>query len=219
MNRPYVMLNAAMTLDGKISTVKGDSRISCDEDLDRVHRLRKEVDAIMVGIGTVLADDSRLTVRRVEGENPIRVVVDSDAKVPSEARVLDDSSDTIVAISEKADKDDLERLRSLNAQVVVKGKEVVDLPELLEVLSDQDVKKLLLEGGSELNWSMLSLGLVDEVRVAVHPVIVGGREAKSLVGGKGFERVTEGVELDLVRTREVGEDLLLIYEVRESSSD
>lgn len=219
MNRPYVILNAAMTLDGKISTTKGDSRISCDEDLDRVHRLRKEVDAIMVGIGTVLADDSRLTVRKVEGENPIRVVVDSDARVPSEARVLDESSDTIVAVSEKADKDDLERLRSLNAQVVVKGKEEVDLPELLEVLSDQDVKKLLLEGGSELNWSMLSLGLVDEVRVAVHPVIVGGRGAKSLAEGKGFERVSEGIELDLVRTREVGEDLLLIYEVRESSSD
>ncbi len=218
MDRPYVILNAAMTLDGKISTVRGDSKISCEEDLDRVHRLRAEVDAIMVGKGTVLADDPRLTVRRAEGGNPTRIVLDSEAEISPEADVLDDSAETIVAVSEMAGSNEIDRLRNSDAQVIVSGEEEVDPERLLKKLRERGIEKLLLEGGSELNWSMLSRRLVDEVRIAVSPVIVGGEGAKTLVGGEGVQRISHGVGLNLVKTEKVGRDLLLIYEVEDSTS-
>lgn len=214
MARPYVILNAAMTLDGKIATVAGDSRISCEEDLDRIHELRASVDAVMVGVGTVLADDPSLTVRRVRGKNPIRVVVDSLAKTPSDAKVLDSSARTIVAVSKRAAEEDIERLRRKGALVMIGGEEEVNLPKLLEELHAMGVRKLLLEGGSTLNWSMLREGLVDEVRVAIAPRIVGGEAARTLVGGAGFRSVSEGIELELVSVDRVGTDLLLTYRVK-----
>ncbi|MEM2866755.1 MAG: 2,5-diamino-6-(ribosylamino)-4(3H)-pyrimidinone 5'-phosphate reductase [Candidatus Hadarchaeales archaeon] len=214
MRRPYVIMNAAMTLDGKIATREGDSRISCPEDLDRLHRLRAEVDAIMVGAGTVLSDDPSLTVRRARGKNPLRVVIDGRARTPPTARVLDDSSETLVVVSRRAPKRRVEELRRRGAEVMEGGEEEVDLPGLLEELGRRGVRKVLLEGGSTLNWHMLSLGLVDEVRVAVSPRIVGGTEAKTLVGGEGFGRVREGIELELRKVSRVGRDLLLLYRVK-----
>ncbi|MDI6643277.1 MAG: 2,5-diamino-6-(ribosylamino)-4(3H)-pyrimidinone 5'-phosphate reductase [Candidatus Hodarchaeaceae archaeon] len=213
MPRPYVILNAAMTLDGKIATVTGDSRISCDADLDRVHRLRAESDAIMVGLGTVLADDPSLTVRRVRGRNPIRVVVDREARTPPNAKVLRGPAKTIVAVSRKAKPQRIKRLRAAGADVIVEGAEKVNLRRLLEELRSRGVRKLLLEGGSTLNWGMLEQGLVDEVRVAVAPYIAGGANAKTLVGGAGFAKVRESAELKLSRVTRVGRDLLLIYQV------
>ncbi|TDA31798.1 MAG: 2,5-diamino-6-(ribosylamino)-4(3H)-pyrimidinone 5'-phosphate reductase, partial [Hadesarchaea archaeon] len=186
MRRPYVIMNAAMTLDGKIATREGDSKISCPEDLDRVHRLRAEVDAIMVGAGTVLSDDPSLTVRRAKGKNPLRVVVDGRASIPPTARILDRSSPTLVVVSERAPETRVRELRRKGAEVMRKGREKVDLPLLLEELGKRGIRKILLEGGSTLNWYMLSSGLVDEIRVAVSPTIVGGERAKTLVGGEGF---------------------------------
>lgn len=202
-----------MTLDGKIATAGGDSRISCREDLDRVHMLRAEADAVMVGVGTILADDPHLTVRRVHGKNPIRVVVDGEAKTPPEAKVMDGSAKTIVAVSKMAKKEKLEKLRAAGAEIMVGGEKEVDLRKLLEELRSRGVRKLLLEGGSKLNWEMLRRGLVDEVQVAVAPCIVGGEKAKSLVGGEGFARVGAGVKLKLSKVSRVGSDLLLIYRV------
>lgn len=219
MKRPNVILNAAMTLDGKISSREGDSRISCEEDLDRTHQLRANVDAVMVGIGTVFTDDPSLTVRRVEGKNPARIVVDSEARTPTEASVLNGLAPTIVAVSDRAEDQEMERLRSLNAQVIVAGSEKVDLGFLLEELSDREVDKILLEGGSTLNWGMLKQGLVDEVKIAISPYIVGGEEAKTLAGGAGAKKISGGVELELVETEQVGENLLLVYEVETSSDD
>ncbi len=213
MTRPHVTLNAAMTLDGKIATVGGDSRISCEADLDRLHKLRAEVDAIMVGIGTVLADDPSLTVRRVRGKNPIRVIVDGGARTPPNARVIDNSANTIVAVAKKAKREKLKKLRNAGADIIIGGKKEVNLPWLLRELHSHGVRKLLLEGGSTLNWEMLKRGLVDEVQVAVAPRIVGGEKAKSLVGGAGFIKVQQGVKLKLSRVGRVGVDLLLIYQV------
>ncbi|KXA95135.1 5-amino-6-(5-phosphoribosylamino)uracil reductase [candidate division MSBL1 archaeon SCGC-AAA259E19] len=219
MKRPYVILNAAMTLDGKISSLAGDSRISCKKDLDRTHKLRAEVDGVMVGIGTILADDPSLTVRRVSGKNPVRIIVDSRGRTPPEARVLEDTAPTIVAVSNKAGKRDIEGLRSLGARVIVTGKEdKVDLNSLLKEILDQEMEKILLEGGSTLNWGMLNQGLVDEVRIAVRPCIIGGENAKTLVGGRGFDKIEEGVELELKNTERVGSNLLLIYNVKGASS-
>lgn len=212
--RPHVILNAAMTLDGKIATRAGDSAISSPVDLVRVHELRREVDGIMVGINTVLRDDPRLTVHRVPslGKTPTRVVVDSTARTPLNARLFGEEGRTIVAVSERAEEARLDALRA-KAQVIVCGREMVDLKGLMERLHALGMRTLLLEGGGNLNWSMLSQGLVDEVRVAIASRIVGGRETITLVEGEGHELVEEGIKLELVRYYPLGEDLVLEYRV------
>jgi len=214
MTRPYAILNAAMTLDGKIATVAGDSMISCGADLDRIHRLRARVDAVMIGVGTVLADNPSLTVRRTRGKNPARVIVDSEARTPPTAKVLDGSAKTIIAVTSRAPKQRVRGLLSAGAKVVLCGSEKVCLPKLLKKLHAQGVRKLLLEGGSTLNWGMLNQGLVDEVQVAVAPRIVGGAAARTLVGGEGFARVSKSIKLERLSVKRVGEDLLLTYMVK-----
>ncbi len=214
MARPHVILNAAMTLDGKIATVAGDSTISCGADLDRIHRLRARVDAVMIGVGTVLADNPSLTVRRTRGKNPARIIVDSEARTPPAAKVLDGSAKTIIAVTSRAPKQRVRRLLAAGVQVVPCGSEKVCLPKLLEKLYAQGVRKLLLEGGSTLNWGMLEQGLVDEVCVAIAPCIVGGTIARTLVGGKGFARVSKSIKLELLSVKRVDEDLLLTYMVK-----
>ena len=213
MTRPYVILNAAMTLDGKIATIAGDSKISCGRDLDRVHGLRASVDAVIVGVGTVLADDPLLTVRRVKGKNPVRVIVDGEARTPVDARVLDGSAKTIIAVSKRAPKQKLKELRATGAEVIMVGNKEVDLRGLLKRLRSLGVRRLLLEGGSTINWGMLKQGLVDEVRVAVAPRIVGGAKAKSLVGGAGFAEVRNGIKLKLLKIKKIEKHILLTYRV------
>lgn len=215
MRRPYVVLNAGMTLDGKIASKTRDVEISCKEDLERVHEIRKSVDAIMVGIGTVLDDDPRLTVHKIPGkkeDNPLRVVVDSTARTPLDARVLNEDAETVIAVSKAAPKDRGAELEK-RAGVVVCGESKVDLKCLMEELYKRGVKTLLLEGGATLNWGMLEEDLVDEVKVAISPAIVGGKDALSLVEGEGFEKIREGVRLKLKKHYPLGRDLILEYEV------
>lgn len=213
MPRPYVILNAAMTLDGKIATASGDSRISSKADLVRLHALRANVDAVMVGAGTILADNPSLTVRLVRGRNPIRVVVDGKARIPLKAKVLNRAAKTIVAVSTNAKKQKINRLRATDAEVIIFDGERIDLSLLLERLHSLGIRKLLLEGGSTLNWNMLERGLVDEVQVAVSPRLVGGEQAKTLIGGEGFSKIKEGTELKLTKVLRVGSELLLVYKV------
>ncbi len=216
MKRPKVVMNAGMTLDGKIASKTRDVKISGKEDLKRVHEIRKNVDAIMVGIGTVLNDDPRLTVHKISGtkkDNPLRIVVDSRARTPINSRVLSGDAETIIAVCSCADDDKVAELAK-KADVVVCGEGPVDLECLMEELHSRGVKTLLLEGGSTLNWGMLEKGLVDEVKVAISPRIVGGKDALSLVEGKGFDKISDGVELKLRKHYQLGRDLILEYEVR-----
>jgi 2,5-diamino-6-(ribosylamino)-4(3H)-pyrimidinone 5'-phosphate reductase len=211
--RPWVVLNAGITLDGKIASRTRDSKISCPEDLKRVHELRTEVDGIMVGINTALIDDPKLTAHKVPGgRNPVRIVVDSCARIPLTAQVFKGETRTIIAVSKKAPEEKLMKVRK-KAEVIVCGDVRVDLRCLMRELYTRGIKKLLLEGGGTLNWGMLEEKLVDEVRVAIAPKIVGGREAISLVEGKGFNLVAEGVKLRLKKSYPLGEDLILEYEV------
>lgn len=215
MGRPHVILNAGMTLDGKIASITRNAEISCSEDLERVHKIRKNVDAIMVGIGTILDDDPRLTVHKIPGksdDNPLRVVADSSARTPLDARVLNSDAKTIIAVSEAAEKDTVAKLEE-KANVFACGEGIVDLECLMEELSGRGIKTLLLEGGATLNWGMFEKGLIDEVRVAVSPRIVGGKDALSLVEGAGFEMIAEGVKLELLKHYTLGSDLILEYEV------
>lgn len=220
--KPYVILNAAMTLDGKIATETGSSNISGKEDLIRVHELRKEVDAIMVGINTVIADDPRLTVHKIESkkeDNPIRVVVDGKGRIPIESRITNDDAHTIIAVSHdyKSDltaSDKYQVLKNKGVDFFFAGEKQVDLIKLMDYLYEKGVKTLMLEGGSTLNFSMIKDGLIDEIRICVAPMVVGGANAISLFGGDGFMTMDESVKLELVDSFSCGKDLVLKYKVK-----
>lgn len=220
--KPYVILNAAMTLDGKIATETGSSNISGKEDLIRVHELRKEVDAIMVGINTVIADDPRLTVHKIESkkeDNPIRVVVDGKGRIPIESRITNDDAPTIIAVSDdyKSDltaSDKYQVLKNKGIDFFFAGEKQVDLVKLMDYLYEKGVKTLMLEGGSTLNFSMIKDGLIDEIRICVAPMVVGGVNAISLFGGDGFMTMDESVKLELVDSFSCGKDLVLKYKVK-----
>lgn len=213
--KPYVILNSAMTLDGKIATKTGSSEISGNEDLLRVHKIRKEVDAIMVGINTVLVDDPRLTVHKIPAEpsdNPVRIVVDSRARTPLNSRVLNSDAPTIIVVSEEAEPEKVKKLKE-NVDVIVCGEKRVDLKCLMEKIVFQGVETLMLEGGSTLNYSMLASGLVDEVRVCIAPMIAGGFNAKTLADGEGVDFMKDAFALEFKKVYRLGEDLILEYMV------
>ncbi len=214
--RPYVVLNSAMSLDGKIATSGGESRLSSSMDLERVHRLRASVDGVMVGMGTLIADDPKLTVKLVRGRNPQRIIVDSNARTPLDAYVIRTASQTptIIAVTSKAPKRRTKRLEKAGAVVLTCGTgPQVSLSLLLRRLRAMGIEKILLEGGGTLNWNMLSQGLVDEVFVAISPRILGGAGAVTLAEGGGVARIKDAVRLRLMSARKYGSDLVLRYKV------
>lgn len=212
-----VTICAAMTVDGKISTASGDSMISSSQDLVRLHRLRAASDAVVVGIATLLADDPQLTVRLAKGKNPARVVVDSRGRTPADSRLLKTASKvrTIVAVSAQAPAENIERIKKAGAEVIVAGKESVDLESLFSKLDKLKFKKILVEGGGELNWSVLQAGLANELAVTVAPKVAGGRLATTLVEGDGFDKMADGIRLQLKKAeRKKTGELVLYYKIR-----
>ena len=219
-----VVVNAATSVDGKLSTrERRQVRISGEADFDRVDRLRAAADAVLVGVGTVLADDPHLGVksedRRVERlrngrpANPARVVADSRARTPTDATVLDDDAATYLLVSEAAPDDRLDTLRDAGSDVTAirAGEERVDLPVALAALDDAGVDRLLAEGGGELVFSLFEAGLVDELSVFVGSLVVGGRDAPTLADGEGF--VEAFPALDLVDVDRVDDGVVLRYRV------
>jgi diaminohydroxyphosphoribosylaminopyrimidine deaminase/5-amino-6-(5-phosphoribosylamino)uracil reductase len=211
--RPFVVLKAAMTLDGKIATADGDSQWITGSAARRdAHRLRAEVDAVMVGAGTVLRDDPRLTVRMgARGPaQPWRVVLDSTLRLPLSARVLAGGR-AIVATTTKAPPHRIERLRARGVTVLVlplhNGR--VSLRACLERLGGMGIGSVLLEGGSELNASALREGLVGRLVVYVAPVLMGGQDAKSLIGGASPKHLADALRIRDIRVRRAGSDLVI----------
>ena len=192
-----VRVNAAMSADGKLSTVRREQvAISGPADFDRVDALRAEWDAVMVGIGTVLADDPHLTVkdrdrvatREANGRSPqpARVVADTRARLPPDASVLDDAAPTYVLVGESAPRDRVATLESTGADIVQAGSDRVDLPVALGRLEADGIDRLLVEGGGELLYSLFEAELVDDVSLYVGNLIIGGRDAPTLADGPGF---------------------------------
>jgi 2,5-diamino-6-(ribosylamino)-4(3H)-pyrimidinone 5'-phosphate reductase len=225
LGRPFVIINAAMSADGKISSwQRKQVRISGALDLARVDALRAESDAIMVGIGTVLADDPSLRVkspalqqaRRETGkpESPLRVVADSLARIPPGSHVLGDGC--LLAVSRTAP---LSRLVVLEkqCQIVICGERRVDLLELMEILCRRGIEKLMVEGGANLNWSLLRSGLVDELYVYIGGMLIGGEKAPSLVGGEGFSR--DFPQLELISLQPMDDGALLRWRVLRRNPD
>jgi 2,5-diamino-6-(ribosylamino)-4(3H)-pyrimidinone 5'-phosphate reductase len=205
-----------MSLDGKIATVGGESRLSSPADLKRAHAIRASVDGIMVGIGTMLADDPKLTVKLVQGPNPTRIIVDSRARTPLRAKVIRSAKQTptIIVVSSKAPSKRVRALKQTGANVLVCGNgSKVSLPHLLGRLQRMGIKKILLEGGGTLNWSMFRHGLVDEVTVAISPKILGGAQAITLADGEGVTKIRDAVRLRYIAAKKYGTDLVVRYRV------
>lgn len=207
-----------MTVDGKIATVCGDSRISSKQDLIRLHRLRSSVDAILVGISTVLVDNPLLTVRLSKikkGDDPARVIFDSHGRIPLDSRILKTARRiaTIVFVSELAHSSKVHNISDTGAMVIIAGRESVDLGEALSCLKKMGFKDILAEGGGELNWSLLNLGFVDQLIVTISPKLVGGRSATTLVDGDGYEKVSQAINMVLKKVhRHKSGELVLFYE-------
>lgn len=218
---PFVHLKLATSLDGRIATRTGDARwISGEPSRVRSHRLRRRNAAILVGIGTALADDPRLDVRYVSGRSPTPIVLDAYGRLPLAAQLLRTGRSPIIAAAAVPP----ERLAALEAagcrvwEIPAPGGGV-DLPRLLHQVGESGLDSILIEGGGETAASFLAAGLVDRVSLFVAPLLIGGRDAVPAIGGVGVDRVADAVRLIDVTTERVGEDLLVSGRVAAAARD
>ena len=211
--RPYVILSAAASLDGKIATKSGDSRFSSGKDKTRVYRLRATVDAILVGKNTVKRDDPILTVHQVKGKNPIRIILDSRATISTKSRIIKTCSKipTIIAVSKKAPNKNLENLRKFPLKIIVSGNNIVNIKKLLKTLWKLKIRKILVEGGGTVNWEFVKQNLFDEIIVTITPFLVGGKDAVSIIEGKGFSQITKSRKLKLEKILHLENEAILYY--------
>ena len=212
-SRPRIILSAAITVDGKIATRTGDSKLSSKKDKIRLHKLRSKVDAILVGRNTVQCDDPRLTVRYVKGKNPIRIILDSQGSISSSSKIIKTCKKipTIIAVSKKISKKNLIRLQKLPLQVIILGDKKINIKKLLQYLSKQKINSVLVEGGGTVNWEFINNNLIDEAIITLTPYIVGGENATTLVQGKGFSKISSSKKLRLKRISRQGNELVLYY--------
>lgn len=216
--KPFVVLKAAMTLDGKIATATGQSKwITNETSRAYGYKLRDIYDGIMVGINTVIEDNPMLTTRVDGGKNPIRIVVDSSLKIDINANVVQDkSAKTIVATTDKANKDKILKLQAQDIDVIVVDKDEndkVDIEKLLDILGQQNICSILVEGGATLSGSFVAKKLVDKVYFFIAPKIVGGKEAKTPVAGTGILNLQEALALKDIQIEKLEEDILIIGRV------
>lgn len=214
--KPFCILKTAMTLDGKIATVTGDSKwISNELSRKYVHEIRHRVAGIMVGIGTVLKDDPSLTTRLKEktGRDATRIIVDSKGRIPLNSKVLnlDSKEKTVIATTKLADKQKIKEIKKKGAEVIItpikNGK--VDLKFLVSELGKMNIDSILLEGGGTLNYSALNEGIVDKVISFISPKIIGGQDAKTPVAGEGIEKISDAVILHDIEVSNFQEDVVI----------
>ena len=201
-NRPFVLLKSAMSLDGKIATVTGESQwISSEASRLRGHEIRDTVDAILVGVNSVINDDPSLTTRLPgrNGKDPARIIVDSECRTPLKARVLNPDGDgyAIIATTKQPSKDRITRLEATGARVLVVGEKEnrVCLSSLMQALGSQGITSVLIEGGAEVNASAVEAGIVDKAMFFIAPKIIGGTAAPSPIGGEGIQRLAGAHDL------------------------
>lgn len=225
--RPYIVVNVAMSADGKISTrERRQVKISGVQDFSRVDRLKAGSDAVMVGIGTVIADDPSLTVKSDEcrshrvnrgvDEHPVRIVVDSTARISLEAAILNKGvGKRIVAVSLRADPQKIAALEQ-KATVIIAGENDVDLTILMEKLGEMGIQRVMVEGGGTLIAGLVSAGLVNEIYTFIGNIIIGGKDSPTFVDGKGFISESEFCRLTLLETQQIENGVLLHWHVENS---
>ncbi|OGI04523.1 MAG: hypothetical protein A2X42_10370 [Candidatus Margulisbacteria bacterium GWF2_38_17] len=214
---PFVILKSGMSLDGKIATASGASKwITSQASRLMVHKLRSMVDAILVGIGTVIQDDPELTVRDVNSsqiKDPVRVIIDSSARIPLNARVLNLSSKaaTIVVVTELAAKEKITLLEEKGA-IVIKTKALdgkVNLSELITILGERKLTSLMVEGGGTINSSFFNAGIIDKVLFFIAPKIIGGKDSPTPIDGAGILSMADVSNLNNVSFTQIGDDILV----------
>ena len=212
--RPHVIFSAAITLDGKLATRTGDSKLSSKKDKIRVHKLRSKVDAILIGRNTVEIDDPLLSARNIRKKNPIRIILDSNATIRTNSKILKTCSriPTIIAVSKKAPKKNLQKLEKFPVQVIVCGNYTVNIKKLLGILKRKGIKNILVEGGGTTNWAFVKENLVDEAIITITPYLVGGVTATTLVDGDGFSTVVKSIRLKLKNVSKMKNEVILHYE-------
>ncbi len=214
--RPFVVMKAACSLDGKIATRRGDSQWITGEASRRfVHQLRHATDAILVGIGTILADDPLLTTRlpRKRGKDPIRVVVDTHLRIPPAARCLHVSSKakTIIAASSMAPEERVRALEKGGAEIIFipTNETGIDLECLMDILGKRGITSVLIEGGGRIHASALKNGIVDKLMIFYAPKLIGGQESPGMVGELGVGRIQDALKIEGLRVRKFQEDFLV----------
>lgn len=219
--RPFVVLKAAMSLDGKIATAEGESQwISCEASREEVHRLRHELTGIMAGIGTVQADDPMLNCRIPGGKQPIRIIVDSHLQIPENSKLVSSAKEypLIVATVENSDAVKKERLEACGAQIVEMPADPdghVDLNILMERLGEMKIDSILLEGGGRLAEGALQAGIVDKVQFYIAPMLIGGENAKTPVEGRGISALSKAWHISDWKAETIGNDIKIIGYIKE----
>lgn len=212
--KPFVIMKAGISIDGKIATSSGESKwITSERSRLHSHELRNRMSGIMVGINTVLSDDPSLTYRgEHKGKDPLRIIIDSTLKVPFESKVIKyNNNNTIVACVENTDLIKKEKLEKMGVKIIEtkskKGK--VDLQEVVEKLGKEKIDSILLEGGGTLNFSALKEGIVDKVRFYIAPKIIGGENSKNSVSGQGFYNLDDCVNLKDMSYEQMGNEMVV----------
>ena len=229
-----IVINAATSIDGKIATVNGDTKISSALDLKRVHGLRRKADVILVGISTVINDDPLLTIRygmnKKGTKNPIRIIIDSKARIPLHSKIVKTANqiETRLVVTSKAPSKNLKKLEERGLKIIVldqgtkedrenrenkrkDNREKVDLKKLFNQLEKEGISNVLVEGGGEINWSIIKDNLFDEMIITISPLIIGGKRAISLVGGEGYKTINESVKIKLSRIQKKSNGEIILY--------
>ena len=214
-SRPHIILSGAITLDGKLATRTGDSKLSTKRDKIRVYKLRSKVDAIIIGKNTAKIDDPLLSTHNIKGKNPIRIILDSNGPIDTNSRIIKTCSKipTIIAVSKRCTKKNLVRLRRFPIELVVCGENSINIQRLMKILKKKKINKILLEGGGITNWSFIKQNLIDEVIVTVTPFLVGGEDSRSLVEGYGFSKIESAMKLKLRKVSRMKNEIVLFYKI------
>jgi len=212
-SRPYVIISGAISIDGKIATKTGDSKLSSKQDSIRLHKLRSKVDAILVGKNTVLVDDPLLTVRHTIGKNPTRIILDSKGILSKKSKILQtsDKVKTIIVISKQISKLNLKKLNAFQVEIIIAGKNSINIKLLLKKLSEKNFKTILVEGGGITNWEFIKHNIFDELLITISPCIIGGNNSVSLVEGEGFGKISKSPNLRLKSTKRLKNHYVLHY--------
>ena len=212
-SKPYIILSAAISIDGKIATRTGDSKLSSNQDYIRLHKLRSKVDGILVGKNTVMHDNPLLTVRYTKGKNPVRIILDSQGNISSKSKILQTSNEvpTIIAVSKKITKSNLKKLYKFPVEVIITGENSVNIKSLLKKLSDKKITTILVEGGGTINWEFIRQNLFDELIITLSPFLIGGNNAISFIQGNGFDKISKSPNLRLKSIKRLKNHLVLNY--------
>lgn len=207
---PFVTIKGAVSLDGKIAAKTGDSKwITSDEARQDVHSLRHEHDAILVGINTILQDNPLLTTRRPQGgKNPVRIILDTELKIPLSAKVVQDpSSETIIFTGSHIDTNKAKQLTGLGVEVISLDSERISVQEVLRILGEKNITSLLVEGGSEVHASFVEEEAFQQIILYIAPKMIGGRAATPFISGDGADLVKNGKKLTFINVEKIGPDL------------